>query len=648
MRTHIALISLTALAFTACSSGLTADDGKKHGTGFYKNNVPYVTDDGRVQDDLNKRDDTPVSGPTPAPNPAPQVDPATKPDPKAPVPTGHPLREHLREFEISRYSGGTVARFGNKVVEIKIFFDNQPTAVFKAALGSGSGGGFTMNATSGKFQLSGSLKDTEPTLTLGEFTLAGNGETAKIFYRAYKAGLTVREDASKKPLPGSITEKQIRALGDGTFAWVNNWAVVRGRAVYLIDIVKVSGNPHNVSDGMPFFAFKGESLQTGEQEQKADTVGGTADVSLVGNGEENSGKMFSVKLDDPTTHEKTEVMVDVDMINKPEERIAPEDRGPEIPAVTDDNGYAPTEDGQGKPSPNGRPKKPKPTPGETHRQPDPSPITGNAYLKIDTSLRRTARMVRDFNQNRQVPGVRDEIANYQRNRGTLDAFYTYANPFRRMIQAIGRAFDVSPAYAYLTVIESTYFAGHYFNKDNSGVALGIFQFKTRTAESVGLRTGGSGDERYYFAPSACGAAKYIGNLVESFGDGDTTMAILGYNQGEGGAAAAIFCSLGDTGNRKECASRINHGMSGSEYARYIKLAKNYHYKYAEIERVAAISAAMRSYVNRKLAIYFISSNMSQYGFSIPSDAPNHLPGNNSVMPPAPILDTTCRATLNSL
>ena len=89
-------------------------------------------------------------------------------------------------------------------------------------------------------------------------------------------------------------------------------------------------------------------------------------------------------------------------------------------------------------------------------------------------------------------------------------------------------------------------------------------------------------------------------------------------------------------------------MSGSEYARYIRLAKNYHYTYAEIERVAAISAAMRSYVNRKLAIYFISSNMRQFNFSIPSNAPTHYPDNNSVMPPNAILDTKCRAAVNSL
>src|SRR5205807_1697287 len=136
-------------------------------------------------------------------------------------------------------------------------------------------------------------------------------------------------------------------------------------------------------------------------------------------------------------------------------------------------------------------------------------------------------------------------------------------------------------------------------------AYGPFQFKPEAAGEQGLRMDRSVDERAYFAPAACGAASYLGKLVNSYKDSDTTIAIIGYNQGEAGAARAIYCTYQD---KSEC--------RGKNWNKYVTWAKNYNFKFAEIEQVAAIPGPQIDYVDQKLAIYFISSNMEKYGMTI--------------------------------
>jgi membrane-bound lytic murein transglycosylase D len=250
-------------------------------------------------------------------------------------------------------------------------------------------------------------------------------------------------------------------------------------------------------------------------------------------------------------------------------------------------------------------------------------------------------MSRDFARNRNLPGVKNFVNIYTtgKRRGDLMAFIKNANPFRPMLEAVGSRLDVSPSFAYLTVIESRYMkSGNYqIEPINSAGAYGAFQFKPDTARSVGMRVDGGEDERKYFAPSACGAATYIGSLVNTFMNSDTTLAILGYNQGSGGAARAIYCSYED---RSQCKSR--------NWNRYLKFAKNYSFKYADMENVTAIPKEQRDYVDAKLAIYFVLSDMARYGLSIPSSAPRILPNNGSVFPPQEIHNPSCRAAINSL
>jgi hypothetical protein len=269
-------------------------------------------------------------------------------------------------------------------------------------------------------------------------------------------------------------------------------------------------------------------------------------------------------------------------------------------------------------------------------------ITGSSYLEIDTQQPRTALMTRDYARNRDSVNVKRWMGLYLRE-GTIQnnnlmSFYKNANPFRRMIETVARAMDVSPAFAYITVIESTYFTGgqYQIQANRKSTALGPFQFLDKTAASMNLRGGrGKNDERRFFAPSACAGAKYIGQLVDQFKEGDSTVAILGYSQGEAGAAEAIVCSM----DKKNCFG---------DWGRFITMAQKYDFTFQTIDEVGAIPQAQRDYVNNKLAIYFLSSDMAGYDLAIPADAPRTLPNNGTVVPTLPIQDSVCRSIISSM
>lgn len=671
MRLKLTFITLAMLTISACGPMGQNPSARKSmayefrgttGPFFDENGVDYVHGgDKRVDEALDRQSLTkPSEQFVPAPqetkaSPPPQVSPA--PVSSTSTPTNRTLQQKLREFEITRFNGndGKPTRFGTSHARIRVFFRNEQPAEFNSRLVK-NGNNLAFEATSGRFQLKGELTDFA-NKSLGKFDLVETStkEHSEIYYRAYKAKLTVREDRSRQVVAGSGFDRQLKNLRENTFGWVHNWSVLNGPAFYLVDIVRV-GNED--ATHAPIIAFKGESKRTGEREHKADSLTPEAatDVRLVGNSEDASRRLFAITLEDRQSAEQNTVMVDVES----EEPEAPVKLNPE---------EEPVEFG-----PSGETLKTTPQQNNNsgHTQIDGSvqegpvtPASGNSFLRVDNSLARTGRMTKDFDRNRSIPGVRAAIAEYQKQRrSSLENFYRHANPFRGMMEAIGAAYDVSPAYAYLTAIESSYFTGGKYKIERPirngkllSSALGPFQILEETGRSLNMKitdlrksesnnSDDAHDERRFFAPSACGAAKYIGRLVNIFDNGDATLAVLAYYQGEGGAAAALFCSFETSGNKQSCASRINHGMTGTEYQRYIRLAKNYSYKYGELERVAAIPLHMRQYVNRKLAVYFISSDLKRYGFSL-AGAKTQLPNNGTVIPHQPIQDSTCRQAVSA-
>jgi hypothetical protein len=257
-------------------------------------------------------------------------------------------------------------------------------------------------------------------------------------------------------------------------------------------------------------------------------------------------------------------------------------------------------------------------------------------------------MSNDLERNRNIPGVKKAIAEYQRSFNSssrLYKFLIYANPYRLFLSKIAEGLDVLPIFAYLTVVESSYFVGGQYNnlernaKGDPLGALGPFQIRTTTAEHLDLRTSRSlnnaADERRYLAPSACAAGRYIRSLAKQFRDNDTTMAILAYNQGRSGASAIAMCNLAPS----KCP-----GGSSRDYTRANDFVKRFDFTYADLDSLAAISRPLRNYVNPMIATYLMATHMSEYGIEIP-DGARTSQHRDSLMPPSPIQNEECRSII---
>lgn len=600
-----------------------------------------------------------------------------------------PLAKRLKEFEINRFKAGEKepTRLGDDRFILKVFFKDRATVEFQGRF-TQKGSTLLVDADRDGFHLNGQFDDSDHE-SLGQFTLNDkDGNKAVIFYKAYKASLNVRENRSAPVLAGSAAEAQMKSFKSGSFAWVHNWTVLSGVSVYLVDIVKTVGGGKAATPPI-YFAFKGESKRTGLTDHPVTSLNSPVkeDVKLVGNGEGTGSRMFEFTIPDDKDDKKAGQFILEVEDEKPDQAPVDPNDVPMIFGPADDPNLvtdipkskpqpeAPAPQNGSQPLPPAEPVQPLPPQEEIHEvpatggasntspsfsgqfaPPETSPSVLNlsgAYFKIDLSQPRSARMIRDYNQNVNSSSTNKFIAKFQRaQRVDMQNFLNHANPFRGMIESIGHTYDVAPAFAYLTVVESGYFTGnrpYQIQGNGSSSAVGPFQLLVAMAKEMGTRvTGGANDERRYFAPSACTAAKYTRKMVDKFRSGDATLAVLGYNQGDGGAAAAIYCAYGSSGNHAGCASRINHGFTGRDYGRFLKLANNYDYKFIEMERMGALPQHMRDYVGKYLAVYFIANNMSRYGFKISANAPKNLPTNGTVYPASAILDSKCETATRAI
>lgn len=698
MRAVTLFILVWAVVISACApkngrghriSGLQGTTGGSDASG-----QEYVTNgDKRMEDALEQPDpepELPEEKPEPkaaAADPKKAVPAKTEPAktdaPKAPEPKKQTqigasgMKASLKQFEISRFNKGddNAVRDGHDNISIKLIFDGRPSIVFKGPL-QGAQPKYTFKIVQSGHTLSGELTDvynasqslvqTEGTLQLTDHATR---ETARILYFAFKAQLNLREDADKKIASGSKLQQTIKDLGTDTFGWVNNWNVVRGASFYLVDIVKILQADQKATTQKAALSFKGASMRTGEDEYETEVVGQSpGEMKLVGNGEEEPVRMFSLRTQDPETKEDVTYMLDV----APDKEVRPVTRPSQQAQTTPETDEEP-ENPETEDTSTQRQAPSQPQTQTDQKQADQlqqaqveQPISSKSFLRINNAQPRTKKMTEDFANNRNLSGVKHYIELYSRGnyRNSLQNFFTYSNPFRRVMEAVGQAFDVSPAYAYLTVVESPYFTGgHYkiirpiYTKgpkkgQRMSSALGPFQLLLDTAakKPVSMHVGngeGADDERRFFVPSACGAAKYVRQLVDIFDERDSTVAILGYFQGQGGAAAAIYCSFStEISNRKACAERINTNFSGKDYDRFLRLARNFKYSYAQMDRAAAIPKHMREYVNKKLAVYFIANDFQKYGFDV-SRAANTIPDNGTISP-ARMKDSQCEDAVRAI
>lgn len=653
MRVLISLILLTSITLAACQkkSGPTRST-LPGSTGFQdKNGNAYVSNgDTRVQEELQRLEKVHVL-------PGPEAEPAANgADAQVPVKVKTLLRDKLKEFEISRFNAGNKKpiRFGENSVALKVVFINKASVTFEGKI-EGRKPNFAVNLKWKRYTLTGTLDDLEDE-TKGRFVMTDTKtkQEAVILYWAYKTEFKIRTDRSKKSTLVSKIREQLNS--DNAFSWVNIWNVPAGHSFFLVDFLPKRGKTLP-DERANFFSMSGESKESSEDDNFANTTAKNTKVQVMGIAEKKTGMMFQFNVKEKNQEE--EFMLDIlprKTQTKPEETYQPEE--PE--AIVDEPVVQPA------PSPTLPPQPAQPAPGQQTSAPPEAPPTtappkkpafdpqeaikiGKSYLRIDTSGKRTAKMVRDFNGNRNLDGVKKWILEYSGETGwrrDLQAFYDNAILFRRVLEAVGKAFDVSPAFAYLTVIESNYFKGGKWALEwgKGTTAFGPFQLTEAAATEGKMAL----SERRYVVPASCGAAKFFRNRVDQFEDSDTTMSILAYNQGGGGAAAAVYCSFAKgVGSRKACAKRINVDFSRADYGRFMKFAKNYDYTYAELAEVSAIPKPMQNYVNQKLAIYFISNDFAKFGFTLPSGKFKR-PNNNTIVPDGRMRDAECERVTRTL
>lgn len=480
------------------------------------------------------------------------------------------------------------------------------------------------------YTLKGSIEDVQNRVT-GKMTLHFNNESATILYTAYEAQLNVRTPKDKNLREHINLSKKIETLKKNTKAWVNNFAVPYGVATFDIAIIKRRSANHSDQTGHTqdidsLLQFSGRSVETDVENAKDEQVAIAKDskdqdlesISLVGNAEGEDSKIFSAVLKDDKG-ESTEILIDIER-EKTQEEIKEEKVKEE--KLREDFLFDPifNSGGEDLPTPTPRPDIEDETPNRSSEKPRQSSLGNNekSYMYVRTGTH-ALKVIKDFEKNFSLPGVQNQIRKIKNSSAQINKlknFFKYANPFRGMIESVAHAYDVPPQYAYVTLIESRYFYGGKYQIEvaKTTTATGPFQFVIATARSLGMkvdqrqssgRLPSKSDERRYFAPSACAAAKYFRNNIKRYFSKDATLAITAYYQGEGRVGG---------------------------------YARKYGYTYAELSRhnIKGIS-----YTDQKLATYFLAGKYTGSKFDVDSRSSKSLPS-NTVFPSQTIKDSTCR------
>jgi hypothetical protein len=479
---------------------------------------------------------------------------------------------------------------------------------------------------------------------IGTIKLRFEDNVAYIDYHAYKAKLKARKNVDENLDETPDVLAIYNALNDpSTFAWVTNMGVALGVSRIRNDLL-IQQKPGQTNDILSLneFTISGKALESGIGDPTLMDIPpnqSVQNVYLKGDAEKEDGREYTMTIKDKSG-KTSKLYLDVDSIdetpaiNEPTRKDNSKDNTPTTPLPPQKDNTTPE---KAPTSPKGNSTDNAPT---THAAPSGLiGVTNRAFLSTDYDnprLPRTHMVIDAFERNYEnVDSVQTALTFWKRNR-TLRTFYQNANPFRKMIQTIAETFDVPPAFAYLTGVESSYFTGGVYKNDDvpkrpegkapKSTAAGIFQFLWRTGRLYGLQVEENGayqrpsdrDERLYFAPSACAAAKYFRHLADFFKKSDPTLAIMGYNMGEY-AVPRVVKDL-------------------KEYNQYALDFKTIAHKHM-------VPPNNIKYVANTLAIYFISGDYEGNGYTSEKNKTD-LP-NRTVKPPFEIHDPECRAALAS-
>lgn len=601
-----------------------------------------------------------------------------RPDPQAPL---TPVQEKelvfadsLDDFRLFRHDNDPKkpVQFGKKTfdfwLQIKTEGDRHIAVHFSGNLRASGNSLEFADVKSNKidYSLEGRITDGKDS-SIGLFEVRFQDHRAKIFYRAYRAKLTVSTRQSQdwsqvQDLKQKVDRLKKDADDKVIYAWGQNMVVAGltvGASRFHYDILP---SQKTAGDDWAFFSFEGVSVRQGVVPSEPATVtknkkGDIEKVQLQGDAEDEDSRIFSMTLRNKKTDKSVEVMVQIEREGEVSEMTLPPsgqqpaptsppaaNRDDDAPASMDDDWQLPDSPGpviSNTPPPSTTTPKPSTTKSAPRPVPRPQVSTPASYLGIgskayfftnygNANLPLTKRAIDQFEKNYNVRQVQNAIAILERRNSKLNRWFYYASPFVDMIQSIAEAYDVPPAFAFLIVNESEYFSGpfsrngrHYpaysFLNPSGSSAIGPFQIVTGTATSNGIaaeknRPGQAvshRDERNYFAPSACGAALYIGKNMRMFPN-DAALGVMAYFQGEGTVKGLVT---------------------------KIRNYEDYSMGYAIIARHHMIKNEAIDYVARFLASYFVGGDYKKYGFSTSNMS---LPSNAV---PASIRSPRCRAAV---
>ncbi len=582
-------------------------DGNQGLTGFKdERGVPYTIGG-------DKR----MVGPPSANKPSPPA--AATPTPRM-TPADVKLSEQISEVKIRRIdANGKIDRFGTKAVRTQMIL-NGKVVTFEGPLSPAGANQFQTGPLKAdvpvKLQAIAEFID-EPnqrlitgTVTITEMDDRGRAMAkATIYVRSYAAALIVTPALDVALLPPN--QCTVDLLKDRGFAWVTNHGI-GGRSYYDIQIIAAAtksaettscpAKSTQLTAGHRFFSFAGKSTRTGDF---PDTDAQRLEAGLL-----KPERVF-LRGDAETQDDRTFIAI-LDGFQGQKIDIALRILKPDLEQV-------PIE---------------KKLRG----------LSENSFLTVrynDPQHAPVKAMIDDFERNYELPGVRAAIKEFVSKPEPLQGALKNALPFRAIISDVFHYFQVAPPASLVLMIESKFFTGGNYELQTNPVssATGPFQLLSGSGRAVGMRVFDNGmgqlppatDERLYFVPSACGAAKHFKNSLDHFSRHDRTLAILAYYQGDGGAAkfmARLVPSQNKTGNS-------------------LKDIARYRFTYRDLERQHMLPSQIRKYVNRSLALYFVTGNPGLHNFQWKEESSQALPA-GKIIPRIPMLDVQCRQAVAGL
>jgi hypothetical protein len=611
----VVLLALAGAASACSPQGMESDsvEGNESLTGFRnQDGTPYtVGGDPRLIRENN-------SPPKPAPAPAPA----------RPGTDAFKLSQAIVAIKVQRFDAqDRVDRFGTARTRVQFVIDGK-VYEFQAPLTAGGG--------ANRFFVNDVPHANEPYRINVEFTDDANQvhsagkitvikldgrkrpvTRAEVYIRSYAASVVAMPAMDVNLLPPNQCWMQI--LEDRSFAWVTNKVVDHARSFYEVQVwvnsknsssPKCSSEASKIVSGKRLFSFAGESVRTGDYgESEAERLERgllvPLKISLKGDAETLDERTFKVLLEG---FQKQNIDLALKIMKPDHEHL------PQKPATA--RGLSP-----------------------------------NAYFMVRyiekkdreryPEFRRVSDMIDDFEKNYELPGVKSAIREFTSNPATLQTALRNAQPFRPLINQIFNFYQVASPASLVLMIESAFFKrdGYPLEVNAVSTATGPFQILYDTAVSLSMRAfpnkrgkmpAGS-DERLYFVPSACGAAKHFSRSLDNFSRHDRTLSILAYYQGDGGAAKFM---------QRLIPSKDKSGNAFKDIARY-------RITYRDIERQNMLPRDVRHYVNRALALYFVTGNPSLHGFSWKEEPSAALP-QGKVMPKSALGDPTCREAIHPL